>query len=82
MLIFDLRRDAPWFFHWLVSFATHVVVPKALRIIDEPQTSLISSFTVHELKVLMEKTDLISWQVQKGFAWSYLTATKTKEYKK
>ena len=47
-LIFDLRRDlgpAPWLLIW---FATHVVVPPALRHIGEPLGSRNAAYTPDE----------------------------------
>ena len=47
-LIFDLRRDCLNFFYWLLRFATSVAAPVALRRINEPMGSALSSYTLAE----------------------------------
>ena len=68
-LIFDLRRDlgpAPWLLIW---FATHVVVPQALRHIGEPLGSRNAAFTPDEAARLLQTSRLTGWRVARGLFW-------------
>jgi ubiquinone/menaquinone biosynthesis C-methylase UbiE len=65
-LIFDLRRDlgpAPWLLIW---FATHVVVPAALRHIGEPLGSRNAAYTPDEIAGLLQTSLLTGWRVARG----------------
>lgn len=68
-LIFDLRRDlgpAPWLLIW---FATHVVVPPALRHIGEPLGSRNAAYTPDEAAALLQTSRLTGWRVTRGPFW-------------
>ena len=68
-LIFDLRRDlgpAPWLLVW---FATHVVVPRALRHIGEPMGSRNAAYTPGEAAALAQASRLTGWRVARGPFW-------------
>jgi ubiquinone/menaquinone biosynthesis C-methylase UbiE len=73
-LIFDLRRDmvAPcWLLLW---FATHVIVPAALRRANEPLSSLNASYTPQEAvrlaaESLAAQSHLSGWRVTGGPMW-------------
>jgi ubiquinone/menaquinone biosynthesis C-methylase UbiE len=56
LILFDMRRDCKKFWHWLLGFATRVIVPKALRNVREPLGSLLSSYTTDELRNILSKT--------------------------
>ena len=68
-LLFDLRRDlgpAPWLLFW---FATHVVVPPALRHIGEPLGSRNAAYTPDEAAGLLQTSRLTGWRVARGPFW-------------
>jgi ubiquinone/menaquinone biosynthesis C-methylase UbiE len=68
-LIFDLRRDmiAPcWLLLW---FATHVVVPAALRRVNEPLGSRNAAYAPQEVARLAEQSRLSGWRVTHGPLW-------------
>jgi ubiquinone/menaquinone biosynthesis C-methylase UbiE len=68
-LVFDLRRDmaAPaWLLLW---FATHVVVPAALRRAHEPLGSRNAAYTPQEVARLAEQSRLGSWRITRGPLW-------------
>ena len=68
-LIFDLRRDlgpASWLLLW---FATHVVVPRALRHIGEPLGSRNAAYTPNEIAGLLQSSRLSGWRVVRGLFW-------------
>jgi len=74
-LIFDLRRDmgAPsWLLLW---FATHVVVPQALRRVREPLGSRNAAYTVAEAARLAERSRLTGWTVSGGPLWLIIEGT-------
>lgn len=68
-IIFDLRRDlaAPlWLLLW---FATHVVVPAALRRANEPLGSRDAAYTPGEAELIAERSGLTGWRVSTGPLW-------------
>jgi ubiquinone/menaquinone biosynthesis C-methylase UbiE len=75
-LIFDLRRDvsAPvWLLMW---FATHFVVPSALRRVNEPLGSRDAAYTPREAAHLAEQSRLTGWRVSRGPLWLAIEGTK------
>jgi len=74
-LIFDLRRDmvAPaWLMIW---FVTHVVVPPALRRMNEPLASRDASYTPEEAAQLAKQSRLTGWRVTRSPLWLTLEGT-------
>jgi ubiquinone/menaquinone biosynthesis C-methylase UbiE len=76
LLLFDLRRDPRRFLYWLIRFAQAVVVPRALRRIDEPLGSLLSSYTVAELQTLFTRLPFDEWKIEGGAGWAFAWAAK------
>ncbi|MCL7454704.1 MAG: class I SAM-dependent methyltransferase [Anaerolineae bacterium] len=68
-LIFDLRRDMALPFYLLLWFATHRVVPRALRRVHEPLGSRDASFTPLEAAHLAGQSRLAKWRVTRGPLW-------------
>ena len=79
ILIFDLRRDLAAPFYLLLWFATHFVVPRALRQVNEPLTSRDAAFTPAEAADMAEQSRLTNWQVTRGPLWLTLEGTKPPE---
>ena len=77
LLLFDLRRDPRRFFYWLLSFAQALVVPAALRHANEPLGSLLSSYTVSELRDLLSRAPFKEWSIKEGMAWVFVWARKS-----
>jgi ubiquinone/menaquinone biosynthesis C-methylase UbiE len=77
LLLFDLRRDARRFGYWLIRFATGVVVPSALRRVDEPLGSLLSSYTVAEVRDLFAGLAFEEYEVDGAAAWAFTWARKS-----
>jgi len=75
-LVFDLRRDCRRFFFWLVWFAQHFVVPKAMRVTNEPINSALSSYTPDELAAFVVSLPLKQWRVKPGWGWMFLWGQK------
>ena len=68
-LIFDLRRDVAFPFWMLLWFATHVVVPRSIRRINEPLGSRDAAFTPEEAAQLAASSRLPNWRVVPGPLW-------------
>ena len=68
-LILDLRRDmlAPGYL--LIWFATNVVVPPALRRVQEPLGSRNAAYTLWEAMEMAEQSSLDGWRVTAGPLW-------------
>jgi len=68
-LIFDLRRDMPVPGYLLIWFATHVIVPAALRRVNEPLGSRNAAYTLQEAMDLAAHSHLTGWRVAAGPFW-------------
>ncbi|MCX6031738.1 MAG: methyltransferase domain-containing protein [Chloroflexi bacterium] len=74
-LIFDLRRDLAFPLWSLIYFATHVVVPRALRHIGEPLGSRNAAYTPAEAASLASASKLTGWRVTAGPLWLTIEGT-------
>ncbi len=68
-LVFDLRRDMAAPFYLLLWFATRLVVPRALREVNEPLGSRDAAYTIQEAANLAKASNLSGWQVAAGPLW-------------
>jgi ubiquinone/menaquinone biosynthesis C-methylase UbiE len=68
-LIADLRRDLTAPFYLLLWFATHCVVPRPLRRVNEPLGSRNASFTPQEAVQSATQSRLTGWRVTGGPLW-------------
>jgi len=73
-LVFDLRRDMAAPFWLLLWFVTHVVVPAALRRVNEPLSSRNAAYTPQEAarlaaESLAAQSRLSGWCVTHGPVW-------------
>jgi len=68
-LIFDLRRDMAAPCYLLLWFATHCVVPGALRRVNEPLGSRDAAFTPEEAAHLAGQSRLSGWRMTQGPLW-------------
>jgi ubiquinone/menaquinone biosynthesis C-methylase UbiE len=75
-LIFDLRRDLAFPVWSLIYFATHVVVPRALRRIGEPMGSRNAAYTPAEAAGLAEASKLTGWRITTGPLWLTIEGRK------
>ena len=76
LLIFDFRRDARKFFYGLLKFATRVVVPKALKEINEPIGSLQAGYTPTEIRHLVSQTSFNNIEIVPSLAWMFIEMKK------
>lgn len=75
-LIADLRRDLAPPFYLLIWFVTRVIVPRALKRVNEPLGSRDSSYTPEEAAVLAERSRLAGWHVTRGPLWVMIEGRK------
>jgi ubiquinone/menaquinone biosynthesis C-methylase UbiE len=74
-LLFDLRRDPQRWFLWLTSFAQKVMLrafgAEAIRRLNEPTGSVLSSYTPSEIEAVLEATPFTR-KLKEGAAWFFL----------
>lgn len=75
-LIFDLRRDMSPLAYMLIWFATHIVVPVALKQAGEPMGSRNAAYTPEEATKLASESHLTGWQVTRGPLWLTIEGRK------
>jgi len=75
-LIFDFRRDSRKFFYGFLTFATKVVVPKALKNINEPLGSIQSSYTPDEVLQLISQFSFQNTEIKPYLAWMFISGKK------
>ncbi|TET56349.1 MAG: class I SAM-dependent methyltransferase [Promethearchaeota archaeon] len=76
LLIFDFRRDARKFFYGLLKFATKVVVPKALKKINEPSGSLKAGYVFSEISQIVSQTSFNNVDIKPYLAWMFIKLEK------
>jgi len=75
-LIFDLRRDSPRLFYWIMRFAQTIILPSAMSRINEPTSSALASYTSVELKEILSATPFKHYSIQPGIFWSFIFGRK------
>ena len=75
-LIFDLRRDSRRIFYWLLRFAQTFILPSAIRRVNEPTSSVLSTYTPVELKGIISQTPFQRWSLKPGFGWLFIWGWK------
>ncbi len=75
-VVFDLRRDMTPPVYLLIWFVTRVIVPQALRRIDEPLNSRNASYTPAEASALIEISELAGARVTTGPLWITIEGTQ------
>ncbi len=76
LLIFDFRRDARKFFYGLLKFATKIVVPKALKRINEPLGSLQAGYTPKEINQMVSQSPFNNIEIEPFLAWTFIEMKK------
>lgn len=67
--IYDLRRDVPRPLWTLLAFVTQTVLPKPLRRVGGPLTSIAAAYRPEEAERLAAQSNLVGWRVCTGPAW-------------
>jgi ubiquinone/menaquinone biosynthesis C-methylase UbiE len=76
LLLIDMRRDSRLFFYLLMIFATSIVMPAAMRKINEPLGSVLASYTPLEIKELFARSPFKEYKVHGGPAWMIIWGRK------
>jgi ubiquinone/menaquinone biosynthesis C-methylase UbiE len=76
LLLIDMRRDSRLFFYLLMIFATSIVMPAAMRKINEPLGSVLASYTPMEVKKFFARSPFKEYKVQGGPAWLIIWGRK------
>jgi ubiquinone/menaquinone biosynthesis C-methylase UbiE len=75
-LIFDLRRDCPRIFYWVLKFAQAFILPASMGRINEPTASVLASYTAAELREILAGTPFKEDAIKQGIIWSFVSAKK------
>ena len=76
LLIWDLRRDAPRFFYYILMFGQAFLAPRSIRQINGAIGSFWASYTSPELKTMLQRASFTEIEVQPGFGWTLTHAAK------
>jgi len=75
-LLFDLRRDSPRAFYWLMKFAQTFILPEAMGRINEPISSALAGYTPVELEKFISRTPFREFTIKPGVFWAFLSGRK------
>ncbi len=75
-LLFDLRRDSPRAFYWVMKFAQTFILPRAVSRINEPTMSALASYTADELRQILTQTPFKECSIKQGVFWSFVAGKK------
>ena len=76
ILIFDFRRDARKFYYGFLKFVTKVVVPKALKKINEPLGSLKAGYVFSEISQIISQISFSNVDIKPYLAWMFIKLEK------
>jgi ubiquinone/menaquinone biosynthesis C-methylase UbiE len=76
VLIFDLRRDSFKLMYWIIGFAQAVILPKALKHVNEPTGSFLAAYTKGEAEEILRTTLFKQWEVKPGLFWLFVWGKK------
>ena len=76
LLIFDFHRDSRKLFYSFLAFVTKMIVPKALKRINEPIGSLQASYTPNEVCRSFSQTTFQSPEIKLFLAWMFIIVKK------
>ena len=75
-LVFDTRRDSPWFFYTALEFAQKFILPVQLREKNEPTSSIMASYTPAEAGGFLEGIPFNDLQINPGIFWLFVSGRK------
>jgi ubiquinone/menaquinone biosynthesis C-methylase UbiE len=76
VLLIDMRRDSRLFFYLLMLFATSIVMPAAMRRINEPLGSVLASYTPEEIQDFFARSPFKEYKAHGGPAWMIIWGRK------
>ncbi len=75
-LIFDLRRDSPRLFYWIIRFAQMFILPAPMRRNNEPTSSVLANYTPVELEAILKATPFKHWNIKRGIFYLFACGRK------
>lgn len=75
-LVFDLRRDSFRLMYWIIRFAQTVILPRALKRINEPTGSFLAAYTRKEAEEILRATSFKASTVKPGLFWFFIWGKK------
>jgi ubiquinone/menaquinone biosynthesis C-methylase UbiE len=75
ILIMDLRRDCSRLFYALI-IAAQYLMPSAIRRVNGPVGSYWASYTINEIRRLLQGSPFESWQIKTGLGWVFVWGKK------
>jgi len=75
-LLLDFRRDSRRLFYWFLTFASKTG-PAEFRESNEPIASLLSSYTISEIKSFLSETQFTHWRIKSILGWMYVWGYKS-----
>ena len=79
LLVFDLRRDAPRLFYYMLRLGQAWLAPGAIRRTNGAVGSFWASYTVSELEAMLSEIQLCEWQVKKRLGWITIYGVKVEK---
>jgi ubiquinone/menaquinone biosynthesis C-methylase UbiE len=76
ILIFDFRRDARKIFYGFLKFITKIIVPKALKAVNEPISSLYAGYTPKEIRKMISISPFSNVEIKPFLAWIFIDVKK------
>jgi ubiquinone/menaquinone biosynthesis C-methylase UbiE len=77
IVIVDTRRDVPTWAWVAIKVAQRLLMPSALRRIDEPSTSIRAGYRAPELEWFAARAAFPAFRLSQGIAWLILEAGTT-----
>jgi hypothetical protein len=71
-----VRRDSFKLMYWIIRFAQAVILPKALKHINEPTGSFLAAYTVVETEEILGATLFKQCEVKPGPFWLFVWGKK------
>lgn len=75
-LVFDLRRDAPRYFYYLLKIGQLFLAPKAIRNINGAVGSFWASYKPSEVKLILNGIPVESLRIEPQFGWMLISGSK------
>jgi ubiquinone/menaquinone biosynthesis C-methylase UbiE len=76
LLLMDLRRDGSRCFYYLLILMQRFAVPASIRRINGPVGSFYASYTIAEVKRLLDSIPFQNAEVEPAFGWMFARAQK------
>jgi ubiquinone/menaquinone biosynthesis C-methylase UbiE len=81
VLIFDLRRDSPSYFYWVLKIGQAFLAPKSIRNINGAIGSFWAAYTPSEIEAIFHGIPMENSQIETGFGWMLIFGKKPDKFK-